>query len=134
MMYEPVKFSYTMNVKLNYVNGKTLVNCVFPHVEDLVLSSKRFDTLENAIKSATDLNSEVVQSLNAAVREDRFGLFSEVNPKHSNEKALSVEWASNEIAKIWIIDKIQHKANPGPIKAVGLAQIIEVLDPPTTLN
>ena len=134
MMYEPIKFSYTMNVKLNHVHGNTFVSSVFPHVEDLLLSSKRFETIENAIKSATTLNLEVAQSLNAAVREDRYGLISEVNPKHSNEKTISVDWAPNEFAKIWIIDKIEQKKNPGPIRAVGLSQIIEVADAPVTLN
>lgn len=134
MIYEPVRFSYTMNVKLNHVRGNTFVNSVFPHVEDIVLSSKRFDTLETAVKSATLLNAEVVQSLNGAVREDRYAIFSEINPKHCDEKCVSVEWAPNEFAKIWIIDKILQKQNPGPIKAIGLAQIIEVHDEAVTLN
>jgi hypothetical protein len=122
---EPIQYRYSMNVKLNAVKGRTLVNSVFPNVEDLMLTSKDFENLDQAVQSANLLNTEIVLSLNEAVREERYGILSEINPKHSNQETISKDWGPNEIAKIWIVDKIAQKENPGPIKAVALAQVVE---------
>lgn len=134
MITEPIKYRYSMNVKLAYTGGQTLVNSVFPNVEDLVLTSKLFEEMDAALHSVNLLTTEVVMSLNMGVREERYGIMSEINPKHTNEETLSKEWSDNEIAKVWIIDKILQKEKPGPIKAVGLAQVLEVQTDPIALN
>ena len=128
------KYRYSMNVKLAHIGGPTAVSSLFPNVEDLVMSSKIFDDLQQAVTSANDLNTQIMFSLNAAVNEERYGIMSEINPKHSNKETLSKEWGDTEIAKIWIIDRILQQEKPGPIKAVGLAQVLEVQSQPTTLN
>lgn len=133
MMTQPTLFRHTTNVKLSQIS-KTLVNCVFPNVEDLIASSKSFDILEGAIKSATDLVTEITTSLNMSIGEDRYGIVSELNPSHSKQETISKDWAENEIAKIWVIDKIHRNQNPGPIKAVGLTQILEFKGDPVPLN
>ena len=126
MKYECTKYRYTMNVKLSHIISRTMVNSVFPNVEDFVLSSKNFDDLEQTLVSANSINTEIIASLNQASQEERFGMISEINPKHSNQPTISKEWADDEIAKLWIIDKIHQKEHPGPIKALGLAQVLEV--------
>jgi len=133
MMIQPKFFRHTTNVKLSQIS-KTLVNCVFPNVEDLITSSKSFDMLEGAVKSATDLVTEITMSLNMSVGEDRYGIVSELNPSHSKQETISKDWTENEIAKIWVIDKIHRAQNPGPIKAVGLTQILEFKGDPVHLN
>lgn len=127
-------FAYTTNVKLNHIQGTTLASHVFPNIEDLVIASKHFDNLETSIKSAIQLNSEIIVSLNAGAKENRYALINEINPEHSKEKTLSTEWAENEFAKLWIIDKIEQERKGGKIQALGLTQIFGVDEPPPLLN
>lgn len=122
---EPIKYKYNMNVKLNQVPGRTLVASVFPHAEDLMISSKNFEDFESAVASVGKLTEEIVLSLNTAIDHERYGVLSEVNPARSGQETLSKEWGAHEIAKVWVIDKIRQAESPGPIKAIGLAQVVE---------
>lgn len=134
MQAEPLKYRYIMNLKLNQIKGNTLISSVFPMVEDLMLSSKMFDEFEPVLNSLNTLNTEVTHSLNKAVQEERYGILSEINPARSGQETISKDWGPNEVAKVWIIDKIAQKEKPGPIKAVALAQILEAHDEPVVLN
>lgn len=131
---EPLKYKYIMNVKLSHVKGSTLINSVFPKVEDLMLSSKMFDEFEPVLNSLNSLNTELTMSLNKAANEERYGILSEINPARSGQETISKDWDTNEVAKVWIIDKIAQQEKPGPIKAISLAQILESHDEPVIMN
>ena len=131
---EPLKYRFLMNVKLSQVHGSTLLNSVFPKVEDLMMSSKLFEEFEAVLQSVNTLNTEITMSLNKAVQEERYGLLSEINPKRSGQETISKDWDGNELAKIWIIDKIAQQKNPGPLKAVALSQIVETHAESVILN
>lgn len=134
MITQPTKYRYAMNIKLSQV-GKTPANSVFPSVEDMVLSSKVFEEFDKAVQSANELVAEVTATLNTSVAIDKYKVISEINPKFSGKETISKDWANNEVAKLWIIDKIRQEANsPGPIFAVALAQLIEVPGDPVSLN
>ncbi len=126
MSIEPPMYRYAMNVKLNQIQGQTLVSSVFPSVEDVAFNSRDFEKFEEAVESTNALVAELTKSLNVAVKLDQYVSMSELNPKLTGKETLSKDWALNEMAKVWIIDQIAQKTKPGPIRAVGLAQLMEV--------
>ena len=131
---EPTKYRYAMNVKLNQVAGATLVSEVFPSVEDVAFSSRDFDKFEEAVDSTNTIVAEVSKALNRAVRVEQYGVISELNPKITGKETISKDWGANEMAKVWIVDQIAQKATPGPIRAVGLAQLLEINGEPVLVN
>lgn len=132
-MHVPIKYRYAMNLKLSQV-GRTPAAALFPHVEDMVLNSRHFEVMDDAVKSANELVHELTLTLNNSVQQDQYKMISEINPKHSGKETISKDWGSQEIAKLWIIDHIRQQKNPGPIFAVALAQLLEVPSEPVQLN
>lgn len=132
---EPIKYKYGLNLKLNHAGVKTAVNQVFPSVEDLMVSSTKFDDLESCLRSLSQLNQELILSLNTALDLERYGMLTEMNPKYGEQATISKEWGQNEIAKVWIVDKIRRTEDPSaPIKAISLSQVLEVHGEPEMLN
>lgn len=131
--HQPVRYRYAMNIKLSHV-GKTPANLLFPSVEDMVLSSKHFEEFDKAVDSANNLVAEITSTLNTSVELDKYKMISEINPKFSGKETISKDWGNNEVAKLWIIDKIRQETQPGPMFAVALAQLLEVHDEPVALN
>jgi len=134
MMFEPTKYMFSANIKLSQVPGNTLLSHVFPSIEDFLVSSKKYDDPKDAVLSANRFNKEICVSLNHAVGADRYDCFVEYNPAQTNEDTISTDWGVNELVKVWIIDKIEQKRNPRPLKAVGLCQVLEIYGSSTTLN
>jgi hypothetical protein len=126
---EPATYKYAMNVKLNQVQGVTAVGMIFPHIEDLMISSRTFDKFEEAVDSTNLLVAELTKSLNAAVNVEQYNVLSELNPKLTGKETLSKDWGSNEMAKVWIVDQIAQKTTPGPLRAVAIAQLLEIPGP-----
>lgn len=120
------KYRYAMSVKLTQIKGSTLIATLFPHAEDMLMNSRDFDLFDDAVNSTTKLVTDVKDSLNLAVASEQFGIMSELNPKLSGKETISKEWATNELAKVWIIDQVEQLKNPTALKAVGLAQLVEV--------
>lgn len=129
-----VKYRYSMSLKIGHLVGRTPIQSVFPNPEDIIISSKHFDEFEQAVTSANALVTEMALNVNASINEERYGLISEVNPSRSGQETISKDWGDAELVKLWVIDKIHREENPGPIKAVGLAQILEVPAQPMTVN
>lgn len=129
----PVKYRYAMNIKLSQV-GVTPANALFPNVEDMVLSSRHFDEFNVAVESANELVAEITTTLNTSVAIEKYKMISEINPKFSGKETISKDWGNNEVAKLWIVDKIRQEKQPGPILAVALAQLLEVPGEPVSLN
>lgn len=121
----PTKYRYAMNLKMSQI-GETPANVLFPHVEDLVINSKHFDEFDHAVKSANELVGELTGTLNTSVKLEKYKMISEINPKFTGKETISKDWGSNEVAKLWIVDKIRQETTPGPILAVALAQLLEV--------
>jgi hypothetical protein len=121
----PTKYRYAMNLKMSQI-GSTPANVLFPHVEDLVLSSKHFEEFDHAVKSANELVGELTSTLNTSVKREKYKMISEINPKFTGKETISKDWENNEVAKLWIVDKIRQETMPGPILAVALAQLLEV--------
>lgn len=90
--------------------------------------------MNSVVASLNELATEVVVGINVLLNEERYGIVSELNPEKSGIDTISKEWASNEIAKVWIIDKIENTQNTTKINAVGLAQILEFSSNPETIN
>ena len=134
MTIEPTKYRYSMDLKLSHVYGHTAVSSVFKHAEDLIVASKTFDAFDIAVNSLNQFTTEMVVNINVGLMEDRYGIISEVNPARTGQETISKEWSANEIAKVWIVDKILQAEQPTPIKAIGLAQILEVPSDPVILN
>jgi hypothetical protein len=129
---QPKKFKYGLSVKLHLLKANTAVNSVFPRVEDFVLSSKQFDDLETAIQSVNILTTELTYTLNKAIDQEKFGIISE---SREDETPLTHEWDETAVAKIWIVDKEAQAANKtGGVRAIGMAQIVHVLEDPIYLN
>lgn len=126
MTFEPIEYKYALNVKLSQVPALTGLSNMFPSVEDLVISSRKFEKFEEAVMSANSLVNGITASLNAAVEKQQFKLVSEINPKHTGKATISRDWGGNEVAKLWIVDDLKPKGNDGAIRAVGLAQLLEV--------
>ena len=133
MMHTPVKYRYAMNVKLSQV-GATPAALLFPHVEDMVMNSKHFVEFDAAVLSVNELVSELTNTLNTSVKLDKYKVISEINPKFSGKETISKDWAPQEVAKLWIIDKIKQEVNSQQILAVALAQLIEVPSEPVSVN
>ena len=115
-------FRYVTNLKLSKL--KTEINSIFPNGEDLTITSKSFSQLESVAQSCTSLNEQIVKSLNESIQEDRYYIRSDINPKYSSEEN-ELEWNDNEVAKVWIIDKIYGEKNPSSIRAISLTQITQ---------
>ena len=130
-----MQYQFAMNVKISQagVIPQALAE-IFPGLEDLVLSSKTFDTLQAAVESCNGVLGDLTKALNEAQGAQKFKLLSEVNPKHSGQPTISKDWGSNEIAKIWVVDNDVDPSNGKPIHALGLAQLVEVEIPNRTLN
>lgn len=133
MLFEPIKYQFSMNLKLSQLHGATGIEGVFKNLEDLFVSSKLFDDLDSAVSSSSALNTEIFNSLKTFFGEDAFSIISEVNPKRSDQPTISTEWGDNELAKIWIVDS-RNPSTSNELKAVALSQILEVHDEPSTLN
>lgn len=131
---EPSSYIYAVNVKLSQISANTVVSAMFPNIEDLLLNSKSFDKFEDAVDSSNKLIAELVASLNATVKVEQFASLSEINPKLSGTETISKDWAPEEMAKLWIIDQLARKEKTDPIRAVGLAQLLEVPGNPVRLN
>lgn len=135
MMREPMMYKYALNLKASAVPAKTGLNTVFPHLEDLVVSSRKFDKFEDAVTSANQLVAQLAASLNQAVQTTQFRTVSEINPKHTGKPTLSTEWGMNEVAKLWIVDDFKSKdLKNGQIRAVALAQLLEVHGEPVSIS
>jgi hypothetical protein len=122
---ELVQFRYTLNVKLGKVAKPAALDCLFPSVEDIVLSSREFIDAAEASTSMANVMAEFCKGLNAAMKTEKYALFSEINPTISSKETISKDWKPNELAKLWIIDassKLQSKA----IHALGLGQLLEI--------
>lgn len=129
----PVRYRYAMNIKLSQV-GVTPATTLFPNVEDMVLSSRHFDEFDKAVESANELVAEITSTLNTSVSLEKYKMISEINPKFTGKETISKDWANNEVAKLWIVDKIRQEKQPGPILAVALAQLLEVPGEQVSLN
>lgn len=130
-MTKATSYIYTMSVKLSQIKFTKAAE-VFPSVEDFMVSSVKFTKFEEAVASTNAFVNEVTQSLNAAAKMEKFKMLSEINPAFSNgQETLTKTWGSNEIAKVWIIDKIKHESQPAEaqIVAIGLAQLAQIEDP-----
>lgn len=123
-------YQYVMNAKLSQI-GNTPMISLFPNVEDIIMSSKSFDEFDDAVNSANAFCMEFTKTANTAVKAERYSIISEINPKSTGQETISKTWAVNELAKIWVVDKIRREQNPGPIHAVSLTQIIEIPETPT---
>ena len=129
---QPTLYAYSMKIKLSSVQAPTA--SLFPSAEDMVLSSRKFDALENAISSANVLVSGIMNTLNTNTPE-KYKMVTEVNPKFSGSEAISEDWAPNEVAKLWIYNRAEYDTRKtGKILAIGLAQLIEVTGDPVFLN
>ena len=133
MNVEPILFKFAVNVKMSQVPTKTGISTMFPHVEDLIISSRKYDKFEDAISGANKLISGMTAALNAAVEKPQFKMVSEINPRFSGKTTLSQEWGLNEIAKLWIVDEERTKEKKG-MRAVALTQLLEVHGDPVSLN
>jgi hypothetical protein len=123
----PLLYMYGLNVKFSSVASKTPLNELFPHVEDLMISSRDFDKFEEAIQSCNGVVTEITSFLNLAVGETKYKTVSELNPRLTGQQTLSKEWSQHEIAKLWIVDNKSDPENPGAgIVATALAQVMEV--------
>lgn len=123
---EASHYRFGANVKLNHIGSSTGLNELFPNIEDVMMSSRTFDLFEDAVASMNGVMSEITTSINGAVGSEKFKIMSEINPKFSGNPTVSKDWASPEIAKVWIVDGT--KEFEGAIEAVGLAQLMEVYD------
>jgi hypothetical protein len=121
----PIKYRYAMSMKLSQL-GATPANFLFPHIEDLVISSKHFEEFDDAVKSVNALVDELTGVLNTSMKFEKYKMISEINPKFSSKETISKDWGNTEVAKLWIVDKIRQETTPGPILAVALAQLLEV--------
>lgn len=122
-----------MNLKMNQVNN-TPANLLFPSIEDMVVSSKHFDAFDEAVESANEFVGEMTNTLNTCAQLDKYKMISEINPKFTGKETISKDWANNEVAKLWIVDKIRQETGGGPIHAIALAQLLEVSGDPVVLN
>jgi hypothetical protein len=110
--------------------AKTPLDSMFPNIEDLVIKSRKFDMFEDAIGSANKFVSELARTLNVSANQDLYVVASEINPRVSNKKTVSTDWAANEIVKFWIYDKVKQQETPEFVHAISLTQLIEVpIDP-----
>ena len=135
MTIEPIVYKYALNVKLSQVPAKTPLNATFPSVEDLVISSRKFDKFEDAVQSANKLVSSVATALNIAVEKEQFKMISEINPRFSGKATISQDWGSNEIAKLWIVDDLRTAEQKAKgIRAVGLGQLLEIPGEPVPVS
>lgn len=136
MNIAPIMYKYAMNIKLSMVEPSPMT-IVFPHVEDMVLSSRKFDKLDDAVDSANRLVGEITSTLNLAVSSEKYKMVSEINPKFTGKETISKDWGANEVAKLWIYDKVSHEAKKeakGNILAIALAQLLEIPGDPVMLN
>ena len=122
----PVNYRYAMNLKLSQVLGEAPIASLFPSIEDIVFSSREFKEFDEAVNSANLFVSEMTRTVNGMAKVEKYKMISEVNPKFTGKETISKDWASNEVAKLWIIDAIRQEQFPGPMLAVGLTQILEV--------
>jgi hypothetical protein len=127
------KYKYAMNIKLGAIEA-TAVTKLFPSVEDLIIASRQFEKLEEAVDSANRLVSEFTQSLNVAASAEKYKMVSEINPRFTGKETISTDWSEGEVAKLWIYDKAMHEKKPAHILAVALAQLLEIKGEPITLN
>lgn len=123
-------YQYVMNAKLSKI-GNTPATSLFPNVEDIIMSSKTFEEFDDTVNSANAFCTEFTLTANKAAGVERYGMVSEINPKNSGQETISKQWAMNELAKIWVVDKLRQAEKPGPVNAVSLTQIIELPDTPT---
>jgi hypothetical protein len=130
---EPIRYRYAASIKLSNL-VKTSVNLFFPTVEDIIVQSKLFDKFDDAVASANLFSAELIKTLNDNVTKEHYTTISELNPKLTNKETLSNDWGIDEVAKIWIIDKNAPKITPGPIRAMGLVQLVEVYGTLVLLN
>lgn len=123
MIYSPSAYMFCVSVKLKELAIPTLVDHVFPNARDLIFSSKKYEASEQACTTAVNVITEICGNLNKAAKKELYKPMAEYNPADTGEATLSKTWADNEIAKIWIVDR--SKKDKGPIKVVGMAQVIE---------
>jgi hypothetical protein len=122
-----MQYQFAMSVKLSEAGViPTKLKAIVPGAEDLILSSKKFDTLQAAVESCNGVLGDLTRALNEASTSRQFKLLSEVNPKHSGQPTISKDWGANEIAKVWVVDSNVDPAEGKAIHAFGLAQLIEV--------
>lgn len=132
---EPIQYKFAVNVKMSQVPAKTPFSDLFPHVEDLVISSRKFEKFEEAIARANKLITGMTAALNVAVDKQQFKMVSEINPRFSGKPTISQEWMLNEVAKLWIVDEARSKMDKqGGMRAVALTQLLEVPGDPVPLS
>jgi hypothetical protein len=98
---------------------------LFPNVDDLVISSRAFKEFEEAVTSMNNIMTELTETMNKELGEEKFGLISEINPAQTGKNTISKQWAENEIAKLWIVDRKKRETDPNMI-ATGMAQLLEL--------
>lgn len=131
MITEPIRYAYALNVKLSLLSGQVDLHALFPSVDDVVLTSREFDQLEDALRSANQLTGSITSHLSLPTRP--LMVVSEVNPRFSQKETLSTDWAPNEVVKLWVVDKRSYEER-ATLNAVGLTQLMEVAGPAVPLN
>ncbi len=127
-------YRFSLDLKVSQIKGADTLKSIFPNLEDVIIGSEPFDSLESIVTSLNNLITEIVIGINLRLGEERYGVMSELNPAKSGVETISKEWGSNEMAKVWIIDKIENNSGTEKISAAGLAQILELSVNPETVN
>lgn len=132
---EPIQYKYSFNMKVSALGVETPLSTAVPSIEDLVVSSRKFDKFEEAIASANKFVLDTTVSLNGGDEVDpKFKMISEINPRFTGKQTISQEWGHHEIVKLWIVDNAKTKARKDGMQAVGLAQVLEIPGEPVSLN
>lgn len=118
-------FSYTATLKL-----ADLPSCPiqkkFPAVTDLAVNSRTFSTYVECVNSAKNFMEEVVKDINES-QETQLTVAAEINPLVSGVETRSKDWSGEELARLWIFEKVLEGTKN--IYAMGQARIFALEKP-----
>lgn len=124
-------FAYNATIKLTELPASK-ASSAFPGITDLAVNSRHFSTYLECVTSVSNLMKDVVDDANVRQAEVELTLTTEVNPEHSGIEVRSKDWATDELARIWIFDKKDEGKNS--IRALGQARIFAMARQEISLN
>ena len=132
MIVFTTSYLYSLNLKLGIFKGTELQEAL-PRVNDFIMTSVEFDTIDDAVESANSVANSLKEKLNHLVGTEKYTIISEVNPNISHMKTISQQWERDELSKLWIVEAGDGSFK-GTISAVGLMSISQKQEKTEFLN
>ena len=102
-------FRYEAELRIALGPDKQPFKDTYPGVTTVTLVSREFSDFNDCVTSGKALLDGFRDRMHDALPDTKIG--SETNPDFSGQPALSKDWGTNEVARIWLIDHTVTGAN-----------------------